>query len=327
MAKEKKPENKRKADSGAAAPLAAAAAKKPRLTAAAMPDAKVLSEEELRRKDRDRVTLFVKGLPKPFADDEIKKLSPDILAIRRKHPKAGFVWLEFANEKTCEANHAKISKLKVGMRPIFVDFCGDKSKNVTLAAKKAQTHSMESTPVNKLELYVGNLPATCDRATLKGFFPNSSNISIVMKKPHGTVRHAFVQFSTEEGAREAFEKYRSLEIDGVHVSVLYARIRDVDKSDKMNAKDKKKAAKNKNRTATVGSDASASSAQDSPLKGAAPVKAVAGKFPEKSAPKQQQQKANSEAAKKAQGAPQAQSTPLTGKELQKKKPTASSRIE
>jgi len=189
---------------------------------------------------------------------------------------------------------------------------------VTLAAKKAQTHSMESPPVNKLELYVGNLPATCDRATLKGFFPNSSNISIVMKKPHGTVRHAFVQFSTEEGARKAFEKYRSLEIDGVHVSVLYARIRDVDKSDKMNAKDKKKAAKNKNRTATVGSDASASSAQDSPLKGAAPVKAVAGKFPEKSAPKQQQQKANSEAAKKAQGAPQAQSTPLTGKELQKK---------
>lgn len=135
------------------------------------------------------------------------------------------------------------------MKPIFVDFCGDKSKNKELVAKKSQTHSMETTPVNKLELYVGNLPAVCDRSTLKGFFPNAVNINVILKKPHGVARHAFVQFSTEENARQAFEKYHSLEINGVNVSVLYARARlnsDKDKDDQVkNAKNKKKEAKNK----------------------------------------------------------------------------------
>ncbi|VDK82168.1 unnamed protein product [Litomosoides sigmodontis] len=181
-------------------------------------DAKdVVKEEQKRREERDKKSLFVRGLPKDVKVGQLKALHNDILYVRHM-PHRNFAWLIFASEKLCEKAYEDISKQTVEGRTLTVDFCGAK-------AKTRPQKDRSQLPINPLELFVGGLPPSTSKDQMKVIFRQATNISFPKQARNKNKLYCFVQFGNENEARAAFEKGKTLKISGVPVDVLYARIR------------------------------------------------------------------------------------------------------
>nr|CRZ22461.1 Bm4893 [Brugia malayi] len=181
-------------------------------------DAKeVIKEEQKRRDERDKKSLFVRGLPKDVKLGQLKALHNDILYVRHM-PHRNFAWLIFASEKLCEKAYEDISKQTVEGRTLTVDFCGSK-------AKTRPQKDKSQLPINPLELFVGGLPPSTSKDQMKVIFRQATNISFPKQARNKNKLYCFVQFGDEKEARAAFEKGKTLKISGVPVDVLYARIR------------------------------------------------------------------------------------------------------
>ncbi|EJW86198.1 hypothetical protein WUBG_02892, partial [Wuchereria bancrofti] len=181
-------------------------------------DAKdVIKEEQKRRDERDKKSLFVRGLPKDVKLGQLKALHNDILYVRHM-PHRNFAWLIFASEKLCEKAYEDISKQTVEGRTLTVDFCGSK-------AKTRPQKDRSQLPINPLELFVGGLPPSTSKDQMKVIFRQATSISFPKQARNKNKLYCFVQFGDEKEARAAFEKGKTLKISGVPVDVLYARIR------------------------------------------------------------------------------------------------------
>ncbi|CAG9540278.1 unnamed protein product [Cercopithifilaria johnstoni] len=181
-------------------------------------DAKdVVREEQKRREERDKKSLFVRGLPKDVKLGQLKALHNDILYVRHM-PHRNFAWLIFASEKLCEKAYEDISKQTVEGRTLAVDFCGAK-------AKTRPQKDRSQLPINPLELFVGGLPPSTSKDQMKVIFRQATNISFPKQARNKNKLYCFVQFANEKEARAAFEKGKTLKINSMPVDVLYARIR------------------------------------------------------------------------------------------------------
>ncbi|VDM13171.1 unnamed protein product, partial [Wuchereria bancrofti] len=133
-------------------------------------DAKdVIKEEQKRRDERDKKSLFVRGLPKDVKLGQLKALHNDILYVRHM-PHRNFAWLIFASEKLCEKAYEDISKQTVEGRTLTVDFCGSK-------AKTRPQKDRSQLPINPLELFVGGLPPSTSKDQMKVIFRQATSIS------------------------------------------------------------------------------------------------------------------------------------------------------
>ncbi|MCP9265343.1 hypothetical protein DINM_020617 [Dirofilaria immitis] len=108
-----------------------------------------------RREERDKKSLFVRGLPKDVKLGQLKALHNDILYVRHM-PHRNFAWLIFPSEKLCEKAYEDISKQTVEGRTLTVDFCGAK-------AKTRPQKDRGQLPINPLELFVGGLPPSTSK--------------------------------------------------------------------------------------------------------------------------------------------------------------------
>ncbi|VDN00743.1 unnamed protein product [Thelazia callipaeda] len=185
-------------------------------------DAKdVIGEEQRRREERDRKSLFVKGLPKDVKQEELKALHDGILHLFLTRSKIfSFAWLIFDSEDACDRAYEKVSKQVVGGRALIVDFCGAK-------AKTRPHKDINQLPLKPLELFVGGLPPSTSKDQMKIIFQQATNITFP-KQARNRNKFCFVQFSDEKEAREAFEKGKTLKVGGAPVDVLYARMRKSD---------------------------------------------------------------------------------------------------
>ena len=86
----------------------------------------ILSEEERRREERNKKSLFVKGVGKSMKASDLKGLHPDVVDVRVVSSHA---WLIFPSEAACAKAHKALSAKKVNGKPLVVDFCGSKSQN------------------------------------------------------------------------------------------------------------------------------------------------------------------------------------------------------
>lgn len=197
-------------------------AKKPKKD---FPTVDLKNTEQQRRSDRDCRSLYVRGFPVGTTEEEIKTLSPDIVAVRipmrkrKVHNTPGiiFAFLEFASEKAAEENFSVIEKKKFKGKDLFVDFVGGKSKNKSLADKSAAAQRN----VNKLKLFVSSIPKQATMEDIGKAFPAAISVFV---NSSGANKTAQVLFANEEDAAEAFKSSSSLKMRGVQVVVLYALI-------------------------------------------------------------------------------------------------------
>lgn len=174
-----------------------------------------------------------------------------------------FGWLLFADEETCERNFHKLKKgLMKGKFKLTLDYCGEKSehqkKKVPTAGEKGTwqpwLHILLSNfsflflveSINALELYIGNVPKSVTMEDLKKQFPTAIDVHFPKKRGHQVpetkyksvneavelctivgvrCRYAFVSFVSAQEARKAFEKNRKLELGGVPLEVMYAKVK------------------------------------------------------------------------------------------------------
>ncbi|VDO59306.1 unnamed protein product [Haemonchus placei] len=181
-----------------------------------------------------------------FQTKDLEELHADVESVRHRRG-SSFAWIVFRNEAACSKAYETLSKSKIGGRNLTVDFCGSKSS-------KATTKLKESLPVNPLELYINGLPANVTKSDIRNVFRAAVSINIPNARPHD-LRRAFVLFSNEEDAKQAFDKGKGLKLAGHSVEVFYARLR-----------------KNLVTDATVKSSKGATAVQDA---SAAPMKKVA----------------------------------------------------
>uniref|UniRef100_A0A915DDQ5 RRM domain-containing protein n=1 Tax=Ditylenchus dipsaci TaxID=166011 RepID=A0A915DDQ5_9BILA len=163
----------------------------------------IISEEERRREDRNKKSLFVKGVAKKMKPTDLRALHPDILSVRVVGANA---WLIFPTEAACEKAHGAITSKKFEGKPMVVDFCGSKSKNKEKAVSTA-SDAKSVRPVDPLQIVVAGLP----------------NINVLTKFKAESAM-GFVKFDQEQQAQEAFDKGASLKIKGAPVDVYFARV-------------------------------------------------------------------------------------------------------
>ncbi|KHN89166.1 hypothetical protein Tcan_18629 [Toxocara canis] len=130
----------------------------------------VLSEEERRRNERDRKSLFVRGFNKNTTPAQLKALHSDIVSVRHM-PSRTFAWLIFASEEHCDKAFEVISKQSVNGKQLTVDFCGVKSKHPPKQTDRNQQ------PINPLELYVSGFPASTSKDQIKVLFRSATSVT------------------------------------------------------------------------------------------------------------------------------------------------------
>jgi RNA recognition motif-containing protein len=172
-------------------------------------------EEEEREKAADTRMLFVKNMPENISEEDLKKLSSDILVVRRKKPKCRFGYFVFANEKLAEKNYTKLQNVKCGEKVLVVDFYGLKSKNPT------KPFLRKKHPIHPMKLYIQNMPSVEGLEDLIRFYPDA--ISWTVPTNFVNKKYALVTFASTQSARAAFDKSKSLVVGGVPVTVVFSK--------------------------------------------------------------------------------------------------------
>lgn len=87
----------------------------------------ILDEESRRREERNRRSIFLKGVGKLLKKGgDVKSLHPDITAVRTMGINA---WALFPTEATCEKAYKQLEAKSVNGKKLSIDFCGKKAKN------------------------------------------------------------------------------------------------------------------------------------------------------------------------------------------------------
>jgi hypothetical protein len=178
-------------------------------------DEEVLEEQKRRQHERDGRSLHFKFPSKNIKDEELQALSTDILSINRMQlffEAAG--WMYFANEKICKINLEKLDGMKIGEGELKVSHC------IGYEGKRVPKIPDEEKKINALKLDISCLVSSTTEADLEAAFPTAKGF---YRHPTKMPTYAFAFFETTEIAREAFMKAKDKEINGVKVTVLFAR--------------------------------------------------------------------------------------------------------
>ena len=102
-----------------------------------------------------------------------------------------YCYLEFSDEAAAEQTKAELSK---SAEKYFVDFVGEKSRNVKFSPKDG---TAKTRPINPLRLFVTGLPAGMTESKLRMLFPKCSEA--IVKSKGSSV--GFVSFWTAGEAK------------------------------------------------------------------------------------------------------------------------------
>ncbi|KAK3604292.1 hypothetical protein CHS0354_011364, partial [Potamilus streckersoni] len=176
--------------------------KKPKV---AMGDSQVSGDAE-----ENRRTLFVGNIMDQVSEEDLKKLSPDIIDVRlrfRAHKRKKqvklmhFAYLVFKSEEIAEKNYKKLQNAKFKSSVLRVDYVGDKRQHGKEIERETETE------FDRTRLYVSGLKPSTSELDVRKIFPTSSTISLPRHKI--TQQHygfGFVQFANEALAKAAMEK-------------------------------------------------------------------------------------------------------------------------
>merc|ERR1711860_320311 len=179
-----------------------------------------LNQDELKRKtERDLRTLYVRfknSTTAPATERDIYKLDKlikDVRIPRQAKKTLNYCFMEFSDEKVCEA-----MKNKLAANPdLMVDFVGVKSKSRTTGTTKKR-------PINPTRLHVSGFSQGITSEKLKALFPKCSGASVPPACKNKTA-YGFVQFSNPADAKAAFDATQKLKVgDNQHITVIFARL-------------------------------------------------------------------------------------------------------
>jgi len=168
-------------------------------------DPESIREMERRQIERENRSIFIKYEKKSnITDFALRSLHSDIVNVVQTNRSA---FLQFATVAARDKAFPIVSKSRVKGKPVQANLCGEQKTS------KAQT---KYDMVDPFQLVLLDLPAGIVKDKLEVIFPNATNIFVFWKSNNG-----FVLFDSEEEAKEAFEKHRSLKIGGVPITVRY----------------------------------------------------------------------------------------------------------
>ena len=96
--------------------------------------------------------------------------------LSNKNQEIKYCYLEFTSEAAAEA--AKI-ELSSSTDKYFVDFVGEKSRNVKFSLKNGAAQSQM--PINPLRLFINGLPKGMNESKLRMLFPKCSDAMVKFK--------------------------------------------------------------------------------------------------------------------------------------------------
>jgi len=179
-------------------------------------------------------TLYLRFKNKfPSSEDEVKDLAPSIVEVRvprraRKKKQIKYCFVEFKTEEETKQAKAKIASGKFQGEVVYADFLGKGSK-------KSKGRGVKSTSLNPCRLMVSGLVPGISWKALKEMFPKASYAEIPRGSRKKGSKYGFVEFSNPADARATFDAAQDLNIDGHHITVLYAK---VGKDDQENVKER-----------------------------------------------------------------------------------------
>merc|ERR1719186_2545137 len=188
----------------------------------------VAKTSEVIKKQRDARTLYLRFQNKlPSTDSEVKELHSDIKFVRvprkvKNGDTFSYCFLEFGTEQECTKAKNKLANTKLNGEELYVDFVGDKSK-AKGSVKKEPVDPTSKGAINPYRLLVSGLAPGVKAADLKSMFPKASKAEIPQSSVKKGSSYGFVQFSEPAHAKAAFDDAQNLNIDGHHITVLYAK--------------------------------------------------------------------------------------------------------
>jgi RNA recognition motif-containing protein len=199
------------------------------------------NSEAERKKQQDLRTLYIRFKEDfPTSDAEIAEIHPKIKNVRyprqarvNKKTQIKYAFIEFSSVEECEAAKKTLSTKQ---EKFYVDFVGEKSKNVKNISKKSKR------PINPVRLFVNGLGPGVNPETLKQLFPKCKSADIPAKRERSkksSSTFGFVEFQSPADAKAAFDAAKDLNVGGHHITVLYARIPNKRKNKEETSKKKK----------------------------------------------------------------------------------------
>jgi len=188
----------------------------------------VAKTSEVIKKQRDARTLYLRFQNKlPSTDSEVKELHSDIKFVRvprkvKNGDTFSYCFLEFGTEQECTKAKNKLANTKLNGEELYVDFVGDKSKTKG-SVKKEPVDPTSKGAINPYRLLVSGLAPGVKAVDLKSMFPKASKAEIPQSSVKKGSSYGFVQFSEPAHAKAAFDDAQNLNIDGHHITVLYAK--------------------------------------------------------------------------------------------------------
>ena len=192
-----------------------------------------------RRKDQNVRTLYVRFETEqlPSSEEEIRAIHPDIHQIRilRQARKAKnlirYCFIEFKDESTCEIAKRALAQKAFRGGQLYVDFMGEKSK------RGGNKYSRMS--INPTRLIISGMDSGITQMKLKKLFPKAKETFIPARSQRKGNTFAFAQFANPADAKEAFDKSKSMSIDGNQITVLFAKMNQKPKPEGQEAFSKK----------------------------------------------------------------------------------------
>ena len=125
--------------------------------------------------------IFQKPDSQPTSEEEIRALSPSVMYVRvprmgNKQQAIKYCFLEFSSETA--ADQAKTELSKLSPEKYFVDFVGEKSRNVKFSPKDG---AAKTKPINPVRLFVTGLPPGMTESKLRMLFPKCSDAIVKTK--------------------------------------------------------------------------------------------------------------------------------------------------
>jgi len=167
-------------------------------------------------------TLYLRFKNKfPATEDEVKDLHPSIVGVRvprqgRKKKQIKYCFIDINPEAEKKEVKDKIVGSKFQGEKVYVDFEGQGSKK----AKK----DVKSGNLNPCKLIVYGLVPGVSWKALKEMFPKASHAEIPKRSRKKGSKYGFVEFANPADARATFDAAQDLNIDGHHITVLYAKV-------------------------------------------------------------------------------------------------------
>ncbi|XP_023150800.2 nucleolin-like isoform X1 [Amphiprion ocellaris] len=160
-------------------------------------------------------TLFVSNLSSNVNEKNLKSVFQNAVSIsipeRQSKPKR-FAFVEFATVADAEKVLKSPKKIKIGKREARVQFC--------MKAKAEKPTVLSKT------LIVMGLAEKTTAETLRGAFEGSVDARVTVDKETGlSKRFGFVEFESDENCKAVKAAMEDCEIDGIKVTVAYARAR------------------------------------------------------------------------------------------------------